>query len=43
MLAVMTAEFEEQCMKRFLKRSSSVLGILVVLLIAAAIVIAIVG
>jgi hypothetical protein len=39
----MSAEFEQQCMRKFLKRSASVLGIVVVLFIGAAIVIAIVN
>jgi hypothetical protein len=38
----MSAEFEKQCLKRSLKRSASVLGILVVLFIGTAIVIALV-
>jgi hypothetical protein len=38
----MSAEFEKNCLKRSLKRSASVLGILVVLLVGAAMVIALV-
>jgi hypothetical protein len=33
----MSAEFEERCLKRFLKRSAFAVGILIVLLIAVAI------
>jgi hypothetical protein len=40
MLTTMSAEFEERCLKRFLKRSASALGIVVVVLVVAAIVIA---
>jgi hypothetical protein len=39
----MSAEFEERCLKRFLKRSALALGIVVALLIAVAILIATVG
>ena len=36
----MSAEFEERCLKRFLKHSAFAVGILIALLIAVAIVIA---
>jgi hypothetical protein len=42
-LGVMSAEFEERCLKRFFKRSALAVGILVAVLIAVAIVIATVG